>query len=79
MPTYTPRQAHLCSPRYVAAQAQCVYYGIVSRLPMVASVPPVPLLPRPRAVLTVCSSPYRRVTLTDYRGTVLLDSYVRPT
>ncbi|KAI0336079.1 hypothetical protein GY45DRAFT_1316131 [Cubamyces sp. BRFM 1775] len=42
--------------RYVAAQAQYVYYGIVSRLPMVA-----------------------RVTLTDYRGTVLLDTCVRPT
>ncbi|RDX56142.1 hypothetical protein OH76DRAFT_599171 [Lentinus brumalis] len=42
--------------RYVAAQAQYVYYGIVSRLPMVA-----------------------RVTLTDYRGRVLLDSFVRPT
>lgn len=57
-----------------------MYYGIVSRLPMVALVSsPIPLLLRLYAVLTVCSSPYRRVTLTDYRGTVLLDSYVRPT
>ncbi|KAI0735433.1 hypothetical protein C8Q76DRAFT_791984 [Earliella scabrosa] len=52
-----PRPARFFPPdRYVAAQAQHVYYGIVSRLPMVA-----------------------RVTLTDYRGRVLLDTYVRPT
>ncbi|KAL7285712.1 hypothetical protein ACG7TL_000817 [Trametes sanguinea] len=49
-------QRYFPPERYVAAQAQYVYYGVVSRLPMVA-----------------------RVTLTDYRGTVLLDTYVRPT
>ncbi|PIL29614.1 hypothetical protein GSI_08251 [Ganoderma sinense ZZ0214-1] len=56
-PDATPRPPRFFSPdRYVAAQAQIVYYGIVSRLPMVA-----------------------RVTLTDYRGRILLDSFVRPT
>ncbi|OBZ79783.1 RNA exonuclease 4 [Grifola frondosa] len=44
------------SRKYVAVQAQLVYYGIISRLPMVA-----------------------RVTITDYRGNVVLDSFVRPT
>ncbi|KAI0670151.1 hypothetical protein C8Q78DRAFT_1080044 [Trametes maxima] len=49
-------QRYFPPERYVAAQAQIVYYGVVSRLPMVA-----------------------RVTLTDYRGNVLLDTCVRPT
>ena len=34
------RRAHLGPIRYVAAQAQFVFYGIVSRLPMVAWVSP---------------------------------------
>ncbi|KAI0932515.1 hypothetical protein AcW2_001121 [Taiwanofungus camphoratus] len=44
------------SGKYVAVAAQVVYYGIISRLPMVA-----------------------RVTMSDYRGAVILDTFVRPT
>ena len=41
-PPRSPADTHLPFIRYVAAQAQIVYYGIVSRLPMVAWVLPLP-------------------------------------
>ncbi|KAI0728598.1 hypothetical protein C8Q72DRAFT_364994 [Fomitopsis betulina] len=51
------RLAKVHPPRtYIVVREQVVYYGIVSRLPMIA-----------------------RVVIVDYRGNVLLDSFVRPT
>ncbi|PSR71266.1 hypothetical protein PHLCEN_2v12780 [Hermanssonia centrifuga] len=61
--------------RYIAAAVQVVFHGI-SRLPMVAYV--LPLVP-PNIVYFVTTLPLSRVTLTDYRGFVIYDTYVRPT